>query len=149
MSNADITVTGNLTVDPELKIGAGGAGRLGFSIASNKRFQRDGEWVEETSFFNVVAWRTLAERSAEVLEKGMPVMIKGRLEQRSWEDNDGNKRSTVEIVADTIAVNIYGIESMERRRGNGGGSGQSGSANRSGGGNRSGGTPSHDPFEDF
>lgn len=149
MSNADVTVTGNITVDPELKFGAGGAGRLGFSIASNKRYQKDGEWVEETSFFNIVAWRTLAERSAEVLEKGMPVVIKGRLEQRSWDDNDGNKRSTVEIVADTIAVNIYGIESMERRRGNGGGSSSSGNANRSGGGSRSSSTPSHDPFEDF
>lgn len=145
MSNADITVTGNLTVDPELKFGANGNARLSFSVASNKRFQVNGEWQEETSFFNVVAWRGTAEQAAAVLEKGMPVIVKGRLEQRTWETSEGEKRSTVEIVADAIAVNTFGIESLVRRRGGGGGGGaterQRIPAKAT--------VPASDPFEDF
>ena len=144
MSNADITVSGNLTVDPELKYGNNGNARLSFSVASNKRFQVNGEWQEETSFFNVVAWRGIAEQAANVLEKGMPVIIKGRLEQRSWENAEGEKRSTVEIVADAIAVNTFGIESLVRRRGGAGGGGASRPATQ-----QKATVPERDPFEDF
>lgn len=145
MSNADITVTGNITADPELKFSANGAARLSFSIASNRRYQVNGQWEEETSFFNVCAWRYTAENAANVLGKGMPVIVKGRLEQRSWEDNDGNKRSTVEIVADNIAVNVNGIESLERRR-----SSENGGNNKSQSSRKpSASVPASDPFEDF
>ena len=96
MSNADSTITGNLTSDPELKYASNGSARLTFSVASNRRYQKDGEWQEETSFFNVVAWRNTAEHAARVLEKGLPVVVKGRLEQRSWEDKETQqKRSTI------------------------------------------------------
>ena len=145
MSNADITVTGNLTADPELKFGANGNARLSFSVASNKRFKVGDEWQEETSFFNAVAWRGIAEQAANVLEKGMPVIIKGRLEQRSWENTEGEKRSTVEIVADAIAINTFGIESLERRRG---GAGGEGGASRPAPQKKAT-VPSIDPFEDF
>ena len=144
MSNADITVSGNLTVDPELKYGANGNARLSFSVASNKRFQVNGEWQEETSFFNVVAWRGIAEQAANVLEKGLPVIIKGRLEQRSWENAEGEKRSTVEIVADAVAVTTFGIESLVRRRGGGGGGGASRPAPQ-----QKATVPERDPVEDF
>jgi len=144
MSNADITVSGNLTVDPELKFGNNGNARLSFSVASNKRYQVNGEWQEETSFFNVVAWRGIAEQAANVLEKGLPVIIKGRLEQRSWENAEGEKRSTVEIVADAIAVNTFGIESLVRRRGGAGGGGASRPATQ-----QKATVPERDPFEDF
>lgn len=143
MSNADITVTGNLTADPELKYVAAGHARLSFSVASNKRFQVNGEWQEETSFFNVVSWRGMAEQSASVLEKGMPVVIKGRLEQRSWETTEGEKRSTVEIVADAIAISTYGIESVVRRKG-GGGDGAKQPAPQ-----KKATVPDSDPFEEF
>ena len=147
MSNADITVTGNLTGDPELNYGANnGAARLSFSVASNKRFKVGDEWQEETSFFNVTAWRGTAENAANVLEKGLPVVIKGRLEQRSWENKEGEKRSTVEIVADTIAVNTFGIESLERRRGGSGGGG--GGASRPAPQNKAT-VPANDPFDEF
>ena len=145
MSNADITVSGNLTVDPDLKFSSNGNARLSFSVASNKRFQVNGEWQEETSFFNVVAWRGIAEQAAAVLEKGMPVIIKGRLEQRSWETSEGEKRSTVEIVADAIAVNTFGIESLVRRRG---GSNSGGGASRPAPQQKAT-VPDRDPFEDF
>ena len=145
MSNADITVQGNLTGDPELTYGGNGTARLSFSVASNKRYKVGDEWKEETSFFNVTAWRWTAENAANVLEKGLPVMIKGRLEQRSWENKEGEKRSTVEIVADAIAVNSSGIESLERRRG---GSGGEGGASRPAPQNKAT-VPANDPFDVF
>lgn len=145
MSNADVTVTGNLTVDPELKFGNGGTARLSFSIASNRRYQVNGEWTEDTSFFNVVAWRGIAESAAAVLEKGLPVIIKGRLEQRSWEDKEsGQKRSTVEVVADSIAVNTIGIESIVRKSRQDGGENRPRAQAR-----QSASVPNSDPFEDF
>lgn len=149
MSNADSTITGNLTSDPELKFASNGSARLTFSIASNRRYQKDGEWQEETSFFNCVAWRNTAEHAARVLEKGLPVVVKGRLEQRTWEDKEtGQKRSTVELIADTIAVNAYGIASLERQRGGVSGS-NSDSNSRPMAGASAGNYPSSDPFEDF
>lgn len=145
MSNADVTVTGNLTVDPELKFGESGTARLSFSIASNRRYQVGSEWKEETSFFNVVAWRGIAESAAAVLEKGIPVIIKGRLEQRSWEDKEsGQKRSTVEVVADSIAINTIGLESVVRKSRQDGG--DSGASRRP---QRAKSAPASDPFEDF
>lgn len=144
MSNADVFVTGNLTADPELKFLDNGTARLSFSIASERRYQIDGEWKGDTSFFNVVAWRRTAEDAAGVLEKGLPVIVKGRLEQRSWEDKEtGGKRSTVEIVADGVAVNTYAIESITRKQREGGSNGGGG------GGNASRSIPNSDPFEDF
>lgn len=146
MSNADVTVTGNLTADPEMKVTGNGRARLAFSVASQRRYQVNGEWTGETSFFNAVAWGRTAEDAANILEKGMPVVVKGRLEQRTWEDKEtGNKRSTVEIVADTIAVNTYAIESMVRKRREYNDDGGSGGSERS----SSKSVPSKDPFEDF
>ena len=73
--------------------------------------------MEETSFFNVVAWRKLAEDTADVLEKGVGVIVQGRLEQRSWEDKEGNKRSTVEVVAENVAIQTRSISDFTRKRG--------------------------------
>jgi single-strand DNA-binding protein len=149
MSNADSTIIGNLTSDPELKFASNGSARLTFSLASNRRYQKNGEWQEETSFFNCVAWRNTAEHAARVLEKGLPVVVKGRLEQRTWEDKEtGQKRSTVELIADTIAVNSYGIASLERQRGGVSGSNSEGSS-RPMAGAAAGNYPSSDPFEEF
>ena len=93
MSNADVTIKGNVTADPEVKFSNNGNARLLFSVASNRNFQVNGEWQKETSFFNVVAWRKTAEDAAAILEKGLPVIITGRLEQRTWDDKDsGQKR---------------------------------------------------------
>ena len=89
-------IVGNLTADPKLTYTDGGAARLNFGIASN-HYYRDAqnEKQEKTSFFDVTCWRYLAEDSASVLEKGVGVIVQGRLEQRSWEDKEGNKRSKV------------------------------------------------------
>ena len=148
MSNADIYVSGNLTADPELKFSKNGAARLSFSIASNRRYQVDGEWQDQTSFFNITAWGNLAEQASNIIEKGMPLLVKGRLEQRTWEDSEGGKRSTVEVIADAIAVHTFAISSMERRRGNArntaGDSGEASPQPRN-----LAAVPSSDPFEDF
>jgi len=81
---------------------------------------QSGEKQEKTSFFNVVAWRNLAEDAAEILEKGLRVTVSGRLEQRTYEDKEGNNRSIVEVVADDIAVSCRSINGVTRRerRGN-------------------------------
>lgn len=129
MSASPTTLTGNLTSDPELKfLGEGGSAKLSFSIACNHYWtDQSGERQEKTSFFNCVAWRNLAEDAANVLEKGLRVVVTGRLEQRSYEDKDGNNRSIVELIADEIAVSTRGIESLSRKagKGNAGGGQQS------------------------
>jgi len=105
MSNT-ITVVGNLTGDPELRFTQGGSAMLTGSVADNRRYQINGEWQEETSFVNFVAWRELAENGAATLTKGMRVVITGRLQQRDWQDKDGNKRTSFDIVVDEIAPSL-------------------------------------------
>jgi single-strand DNA-binding protein len=100
MADNTVTVVGNVTRDPELRYTTGGRGVASFGLAVNRRYQVNGEWQEQTSFFNVVAWGTLGENAAASVTKGTRVVVYGRLEQRSWETQDGDKRSVVEIVAD-------------------------------------------------
>jgi single-strand DNA-binding protein len=117
MSASDATFTGNLTRDPEFEtVGAAGTPKLKFSIACEHSWRtKDGEWDSTTSFFNVVAWRALAENARDVLEKGLRVVVKGRLEQRSYEADDGTKRSVIDLIADDIAVSVKGIDGINRR----------------------------------
>lgn len=105
MSN-NITVIGNLTGEPELRYTQSGTAMLTGSIADNRRYQVNGEWQEETSYVNFVAWRDLAENAAATLNKGMRVVVTGRLQQRSYEDKDGNKRNAYDIVVDDIAPSL-------------------------------------------
>lgn len=117
MNLAPVTIIGNLTNDPELTYTTTGQAKLSFGVASNHIwYDQDGEKQEKPSYFNVTAWRYLAENSARTLEKGIPVVVYGRLEQRSYEDKEGNKRSIVEIVAEDIAISTKGIETLERRQ---------------------------------
>lgn len=103
-----ITITGNLTRDPEMRYTPSGVSKVTFGVAVNRswRNQQTQEWEEQTSFFNVVAWRQLAENASASLTKGTRVIVTGRLEQRSWETEQGEKRSVVEIVADDIAPSL-------------------------------------------
>ena len=98
-----VILIGNLTRDVELRSIPSGTTVGGFGIAVNRRRKNDaGEWVEEPNFFNVVVWSTLAERCAEYIHKGSSVAVEGRLQSRSWETEDGQKRSAVEIVAENV-----------------------------------------------
>lgn len=123
MSNT-ITCTGNLTRDPELRYTTGGRGVASFGLAVNRRYKKGEEWVEQTSFFNVVAWGELGENASASLTKGARVIVTGRLEQRSWETSDGEKRSVVEIIADELGPSLRwatcAIERTERSTGDGG-----------------------------
>lgn len=106
MADSTVTVVGNLTKDPEIRFTSTGRGTCNFGLAVNRRWQQNGEWQEQTSFFNIVAWGTLAENAAATLQKGMRAIVTGRLEQRSYETASGEKRNVVEIVADEIGPSL-------------------------------------------
>jgi len=106
MSN-NVTVVGNLTADPELRFTASGVAMVNISVADSRRYQdRNGDWQEETSFFRGTCWRDLAENVAESLTKGARVVISGRLKQRTWETNEGEKRNVVELDIQEIGPSL-------------------------------------------
>ena len=105
-SENSVTLVGNLVDDPELRFTPAGAAMAKLRFAVNRRYQRDGEWQEETSFFTGTTWRDQAENVAESLQKGMRVIITGRLQQRSWETQEGDKRSVVEVQIDEIGPSL-------------------------------------------
>ena len=109
MSNGNhVSITGNLTRDPELRFTPSGQANATFGVAVNRRWQnrQTQEWEEATSFFDVVCWGTLAENVAQSLTRGSRVVVSGRLEQRSWENQEGEKRSKIEISADEVAPSL-------------------------------------------
>jgi len=97
MADNAITVVGNVTRDPELKFLNSGQAALKLSIAVNRRWQnrQTQEWEERVSYFEIVAYAALAENAANSLVKGSRVIVSGRLEQRTWETENGDKRSIV------------------------------------------------------
>lgn len=123
MAITPTTLVGNLTADPELKYTTAQKAQLKFSVAVNDGYtDASGNKVEKTSYFNIVAWGYLAENSANILTKGMGVVVVGTLDQRSWDDKDsGQKRSTVEVKAMEIGVRTGSVESVERRKATGDG----------------------------
>ena len=142
--NNTVTVVGNVTRDPELRFTPNGAAVTSFGLAWNRKGQNDEEIV---SFFDITCWRNLAENVAESIHKGDRVVVYGRLDQRSWENPEGERRSKVEIVADDVSPSLrwatVEITRNEFRGGDGGGS-----AAPSGGGGRAASTPQTDeePF---
>ena len=114
-----VVLTGNLTRDPELRSTGSGTPVCSLRVACNTRRRNGatGDWEDKPNFFDVTVWGAQGENCARFLSKGRPVAIDGRLEWREWEDQSGNKRQNVEIVAD--AVQFLG------GREDGGGGGQS------------------------
>ena len=106
MATNSVTLIGNLVEDPELRFTPSGIALARVRFAVNRRYQRQGEWQEETSFFGGTLWRDAAENAAESLQKGMRVIVTGRLEQRSWETQDGEKRSTIEVAIDEMGPSV-------------------------------------------
>ena len=103
MSLNKAMIIGNLGRDPEMRYTPNGQAVTQFTVAVNRNYKdASGEWKEETEWFRVVAWGPLAERSAENLRKGRKVYVEGRLQTRAWEDKDGQKRYTTELIANTI-----------------------------------------------
>jgi single-strand DNA-binding protein len=130
-----ITISGNITREPEMRYTPSGVSKVTFGVAVNRswRNQQTQEWEEQTSFFNVVAWRQLAENVSASLTKGSRVVVSGRLEQRSWETESGEKRSIVEVVADDVAPSLrFATAEVHKveRSGPGGGGPADGGAKR-------------------
>ncbi len=106
MSN-NVTLIGNLVDDPELRFTPSGVALAKLRFAVNRRWKgKDDEWQEDTSFFTGTVWREQAEAVAESLQKGTRVIVTGRLEQRSWETETGDKRSVVEIQIDEVGPSL-------------------------------------------
>jgi single-strand DNA-binding protein len=130
MANGNtVELVGNITRDPELRFTPSGAAVANFGLAVNRRWrnQQTNEWEEQVSFFDIVCWRELAENVSESLTKGARIMVSGRLDQRSWETENGDKRSKVEVVADDIGPSLRWataqVSRNERREGGGSGGG--------------------------
>lgn len=119
MADSSVTITGGLTRDPELRFTPGGQAVTTFAVAVSRRFQQNNEWKEVTSYFDVKAWGQLGENVAASLNKGSRVIVTGRLEQRSYETQQGEKRTVVEIVADEVGPSLRWataqVEKNERR----------------------------------
>ncbi len=94
-----VMLIGRLGQDPEIRYTQDGTPVATLSVATNSPIKRGDTWEEETEWHRVVAWRRLAEVAGEYMNKGTLVYVEGRLKTRSWEDRDGNKRWTTEIVA--------------------------------------------------
>lgn len=95
-------IIGNLTRDPEIKSLPSGVKVTSFSVATNRVWMKDGAKQEQTEFHNIVVFGRQAETSAQYLKKGQQVLIEGRIQTRSWDGNDGQKRYRTEILAESV-----------------------------------------------
>lgn len=135
-----VELLGNLTQDVELRFTPNGAAVASVSMATNRRYKQGEEYKDEVTFHNVVIWGNLAQGFAQRAKKGTRVLITGRIQTRSWDGNDGQKKYKTEIVAeDAILIDRYEKGKMDSASGftgnAGGGSGMGGfSGGNSGGG---------------
>jgi single-strand DNA-binding protein len=99
-----VMVIGNVGRDPEMRFTANGSAVTTFSVAANRRYSKqDGEWAEETEWFNIVTWNQLAERCSQNIQKGSRVYVEGRLQTRSWDGQDGQRHYRTEVIANTVS----------------------------------------------
>jgi single-strand DNA-binding protein len=146
MADNSVTLVGNLTRDPELRFTTVAS----FGLAVNRRYQVNGEWQDQTSYFNIVAWGQLGENAASSLTKGMRVVVSGRLEQREYQNREGEKRTAIEINADEIGPSLrWATASIERNpRGEGGQGGNFSGGNRGNSGGNTGGGGDYFPSDE-
>jgi single-strand DNA-binding protein len=138
-----ITVVGNLVADPELRFTSTGQPVASFRIASTPRTRdaASGEWKDGDSLFLTCnVWRQAAENVAESLQRGMRVIVTGRLKQRNYETREGEKRTVYEVEVDDVGPSLRNASAKVNRasRGSGEGGFSGGNNNRSGGGSYSG-----------
>ncbi|MDQ5815432.1 MAG: single-stranded DNA-binding protein [Actinomycetota bacterium] len=138
MADNTVTLVGNITDDPELRFTPSGAAVANFTVAVNRRWRTpEGQWEDKLDgFFRCNCWRDMAENVAESMTKGMRVVVTGRLQQRSWDDQEGNKRSAFEIQVDEVGPSLrWATASVQKSQRSGGGqSSGSGGSGGSGGG---------------
>ena len=99
-----VILVGHLGKDPEVRILEGGVSVTSFPLATSETFNKDGRKVEQTEWHNIVMWRGLAEMAAKFLQKGKLVYIEGKLRTRSFEDKEGIKKYTTEVVAENFTM---------------------------------------------
>ena len=140
MPDNTITLVGNLTRDPELRFTANGRAVASFGIAVGRRYQVNGEWQEQTSYFNITAWGQLGENAAASLSKGARIVVTGRLEQREYTTREGDKRTAIDVIADELGPSLRWATAQVERTAR-----KEGGAKKSGGGTN----PGNDapPFE--
>ena len=163
--DTQITIVGNLVEDPNLRFTASGQPVATFRIASTPRFldKQSNEWKDgESLFLTCNVWRQAAENCAESLQRGMRVIVQGRLKQRSYETKEGEKRTVYEIEVDEVGPSLKNatakVNKTQRQGGgnfggggggySGGGGGGGGYSGGGGGGGYSGGGPSGPPADD-
>lgn len=124
MQGNSVTIVGNLTDDPELRFTAQGQAVANFSVAVNRRVRdpQTNEWKDgDPSFFRVNVWRQLAENVAESLTRGTRVVVTGYLKQRSWENQEGERRTVIEIEADEVGPSLRWATAKVEKASRGGG----------------------------
>jgi len=97
-----VMIIGRLGADPEMKYTANGNAVTTFNVATSRTYTNQGERVEETEWFSIVAWNRLAETCAQYLAKGRQVYVEGRMQTRSWDAQDGQKRYRTELIANEV-----------------------------------------------
>ena len=128
-----VTLAGNVTRDPELRFTQSGIAVASFGVAWNQRAGQDSQMEDKPHYFDITCWRGLAENVAESVTRGMRVVVYGRLDWRSWEGPNGEKRNAVQIVADEVTPSLKWATADVRKnefRGDGGGQGGVGGQNR-------------------
>ena len=147
MSVNKVILVGNLGKDPELRYTPSGTAVATFSLATTERYKdREGQKQEKTEWHNIVAWRQLAEICGKFLHKGKQIYIEGKIQTRSYDDRDGNKRYITEIVVDQMQM--LGSKDDGQQGGGGYGGQQDSGASQRGGQQKSGGGASKDDFEE-
>jgi single-strand DNA-binding protein len=148
-----ITLVGNLVDDPELRFTPSGAAVAKFRLASTPRTydRTSGEWKDgESLFLTCNVWRQAAENVAESLQRGMRVIVQGRLRQRSYETREGEKRTVFEVEVDEVGPSLRSatarVNKTTRGSGGSGGSSSGGFGSSGGGGNGGGAAPADDPW---
>lgn len=126
-SENQVTIVGNITDDPELRYTPSGTAVANFTVAVNRRFRsQEGQWEDKLEgFFRCSCWRDMAENVADSFKKGTRVIVVGRLQQRSWETNEGQKRYEIEIQVDEAGPSLRWAQAQVQK------------SERSGGGSRS------------
>jgi single-strand DNA-binding protein len=124
MADTHVTLSGNLTDDPDLRFTPNGTAVANFRLAVTARIKDGDNWRDgDTSYFRINVWRQLAEHAADSLTKGDRAVVIGRLKSRSWETPEGDKRSVVEVEADEVAPSLRWATAKPERATNGKGKG--------------------------
>jgi single-strand DNA-binding protein len=113
MALPTITAIGNLVFEPDFGVTANGISRCKMRIACNERKKQDGEWVDgDTSFFDIIVWRGLADAAGDNFKKGQSILVVGKVKISKYEDKNGVEKQSVEILADEIAAVVKGKKAV-------------------------------------